>query len=234
MSYIIGLGGGRYSDGEMRNVAEYIVSLAKKDNPALLFVPTAGFDDINGDEDILDTYKDLGCSVDILFLTDESLTPADIENKIMGSDIIYVGGGHLKFLMDTWKKTGADRIFRKAHEAGIILSGYSSGMMCWFKEGYDDCAEDRSFMFVDCLGLLPFSSCPHFDGGNWYTFEDAVKGRGMPAIAADNGAAIFFDGEKCFTMQGNDGGEVYYISNGEKLLLERGKEIYLEEMKNKG
>lgn len=230
MSYIIGIGGGRYSDGEIVNIAEHIVSLSKKSAPKLLFVPTAGFDDINGDEDILDTYKSLGCTVDILFLTDESLTYEDIESRILGSDIIYVGGGNLKFLMDTWKKTGADKAFVKAHEAGVILSGYSSGMMCWFKEGYDDCAEDRSFMFVDCIGLLPFTSCPHFEGGSWYTFENAIRGRGIPGIAADNGAAMIFDGKKCCTMQGNDGGEVYYIKDGKKITLTRGEDHFLPEM----
>ena len=49
MGIIIGVGGGRYSDNEVLPIFEHIVSLAKKKNPSVLFVPTAGFDDINGD-----------------------------------------------------------------------------------------------------------------------------------------------------------------------------------------
>ena len=54
MGKIIAVGGGRYDDGEIKNILEYIASCAKKENPAVLFLPTAGFDDIEGDEHIRD------------------------------------------------------------------------------------------------------------------------------------------------------------------------------------
>lgn len=211
MGTIIGVGGGRYDDNEVLPIFEHIVSLSKKKNPSVLFVPTAGFDDINGDEHIFRLFIGLGCSVSALLLTDKSLTKAEIEDKILSSDIIYAGGGNLKFLMDTWKETGADEIFKKAYEKGIILSGYSSGSMCWFAEGYDDCGEDHAFMFVDCLGLLPYCNCPHFESDYWQGFTRAVKGREYSGIAVDNGAAIVYDNGKFYTLQGNDGGEVYYF-----------------------
>ena len=78
---------------------------------------------------------------------------------------------------------------------------------------YDDCGEGGSFIFVDCLGLLPYSSCPHFEGGKWWTFEPSLKGRKLPGIAAENGAAIFFTDGGCSVMHGNDGGSVYLIDN---------------------
>lgn len=211
MGIIIGIGGGRYDDNEVLPIFEHIVSLSEKKNPSVLFVPTAGFDDINGDEHIFKLFIGLGCSVSALLLTDKSLTKAEIEDKILSSDIIYAGGGNLKFLMDTWKETGADEIFKKAYEKGIILSGYSSGSMCWFAEGYDDCGEDHAFMFVDCLGLLPYCNCPHFESDYWQGFSQAIKGRKYSGIAVDNGAAIVYDNGKYYTLQGNDGGEVYYF-----------------------
>ena len=221
MGVIIGVGGGRYDDNEVLPIIEHIVFLSGKKNPSVLFVPTAGFDDINGDEHIFKLFIGLGCSVSALFLTDEALTKDEIKDKFLSCDIVYAGGGNLKFLMDTWKATGADKIFKKAYDRGIILSGYSSGSMCWFAEGYDDCGEDHSFMFVDCLGLLPFSNCPHFEGGNWPSFADAVKGRKYSGIACDNGAAIVYDNGRFYTLQGNDGGEVYYLDaeNDHKKIL---------------
>ncbi len=222
MSYIIGIGGGRYCDREVMPIFEHIVSLSGKKHPSVLFVPTAGFDDMDGDEHIFKLFIELGCSVSALLLTDESLTYCEIEERILSCDIVYAGGGNLKFLMDTWKKTGADKAFVKAHEKGIILSGYSSGSMCWFAEGYDDCAEDHSFMFVDCLGLLPYSNCPHYEGGNWGSFAQAVKGREYSGVAIENGAAIIFDGGRHYAICGNDGGEVFYLdknNNHEQVLL---------------
>lgn len=223
MGIIIGVGGGRYSDNEVLPIFEHIVSLAKKKNPSVLFVPTAGFDDINGDEHIFRLFIGLGCSVSALLLTDKSLTKAEIEEKILSSDIVYAGGGNLKFLMDTWRATGADEIFRKAYEKGVILSGYSSGSMCWFAEGYDDCGENHEFMFVDGLGLLPYCNCPHFESDYWQRFAEAIKGRALSGIALDNGAALVYDNGKYYTLQGNDGGEVYFFNKDkgyEKTLFE--------------
>jgi len=211
MGIIIGVGGGRYSDNEVLPIFEHIVSLSGKKNPSVLFVPTAGFDDINGDEHIFRLFIGLGCSVSALLLTDKSLTKAEIEEKVFASDIVYAGGGNLKFLMDTWKETGADKIFKKAYEKGVILSGYSSGSMCWFAEGYDDCDENHGFMFVDCLGLLNFCNCPHFESEYWQGFTQAVKGRKYSGIAIDNGAAIVYKNGEYYTLQGNDGGEVWLL-----------------------
>lgn len=211
MGVIIGIGGGRYSDGEVMPIFEKIVELCGKNNPKVLFVPTAGFDDMEGDEDIFALFEKLGATVSPLLLTDESLTYTDIENAILNCDIVYAGGGNLKFLMDTWKKTGADVAFRKAFEKGIILSGYSSGSMCWFAEGYDDCGENHEFMFIDCLGLLPYCNCPHYESDYCQGFKDAVKTRNLTGLALENGAAYIWDNGKVTTMCGNDGGKVYLM-----------------------
>ncbi len=209
MGIIVGVGGGRTDDNEILPIFEHIVSLSKKKNPSVLFVPTAGFDDINGDEHIFRMFIGLGCSVSALFLTDKSLTSEEIENKILSSDIVYAGGGNLKFLMDTWTETGADIIFRKAYEKGVILSGVSSGSMCWFSRGYDDCGENHEFMFVDCLGLLDYCNCPHFESDYWQVFTQAVKNQDLSGIAIDDGAALVFDNGNYYCINGNDGGEVY-------------------------
>lgn len=211
MGTIIGIGGGGYCDNEVLPIFEHIVSLSGKKNPSVLFVPTAGFDDINGDEHIFRLFIGLGCSVSALLLTDKSLTHSEIEDKILSSDIIYAGGGNLKFLMDTWKATGADEIFKKAYEKGIILSGYSSGSMCWFAEGYDDCAENHGFMFVDCLGLLPYCNCPHYESDYWQVFTQAVRQSSYSGLAVDNGAAVVYNNGRYYTLQGNDGGEVWLL-----------------------
>ena len=211
MGIIIGVGGGRYSDREVMPIFEKIVEICGKQNPKVLFVPTAGFDDMDGDEDIFALFEELGASVSPLLLTDKSLTYDAIEEIILSSDIVYAGGGNLKFLMDTWKKTGADKAFKKAYEKGVILSGYSSGSMCWFAEGYDDCGENHEFMFIECLGLLPYCNCPHYESDYWQPFKEAVKKRSFTGLAVENGAAYIWDNGKVTTMCGNDGGSVYLL-----------------------
>lgn len=213
MGTIMTIGGGRYDDGEILPVLKHLISLSGKAEPNVLYVPTAGFDYIIGDEVIFDSFRQFGCKVGTLFLTDFSLTPADIERKIMSADIVYVGGGNLKFLMNTWKMTGADKIFRKAYDKGIILSGYSSGAMCWCTEGWDDCGEDHSFMFIDCIDILPYCCCPHFDGSSWCNFSSEITTRKITGLAIDNGAAVVFKDDEIYALHGNDGGKAYFLSN---------------------
>ena len=212
MGKIIAIGGGRYDDGEIRNILEYIASCAKKENPSVLFLPTAGFDDIEGDEHIRDIFLGCGCSFDYLFLTDKTLTKDSIRNRILSADVIYVGGGNVEFMMNTWNETGASDALREAYEKGIIMSGYSAGAVCWFNEGYDDCGPDRSFIFCDCLGILPYSACPHFEGNGWYNFKDEIKTRPMSGIGIENGAALIFEDGKFSTMHGNDVGYVWHFN----------------------
>ena len=211
MGKIVAIGGGRYDNGEITNIIGDIVSLCDKESPKMLFLPTAGYDDVEGDQYMEQAFRDNGCTTDRLFLTDKTLTEEDVRNAILSADIIYAGGGNLEFLMNTWKETKADKYLREAYEKGIILSGYSSGAMCWFDSGYDDCGPDHSFVFIECLGILPFCNCPHFQGGNWPSFGEAIKTRDEYGIAVDNGAAIVFNEGEVYCVNGNEDGDVYFI-----------------------
>ena len=197
MGKIVASGGCSILDVEDRPMLDFIISSARKKEPSVLFLPTASFDR----EDDIGLYEErllsLGCSsLDVLYLTDESLTAEEIREKIIGADIIFAGGGNLKFLMDTWEKTNADKYLKEAFDNGTVLSGTSSGAMCWFERGYDDCGENGSFMFVDCLGFLPFCNCPHFENENWQSFKEAVKKQSLSGVAIDNTTALaFIDGE---------------------------------------
>lgn len=213
MGKIVCVGGGCYSDGEVYPIAQRIVELSGKKNPKVLFLPTAGFDDINGDEAIEEMFRHFGCEYSILLLTDKTLTEEEIASQILSADIVYAGGGNLKFLMDVWTQTKADKYLKEAYKNGTVLSGYSSGSMCWFDRGYDDCAEDHSFMFVDCIGLLPFCHSPHYESEYWQVFNDAVKTQSLSGVACDNGAALIWNEDHFETVNGNDGGDVYYFNS---------------------
>lgn len=225
MKKIVALGGGDYKVGEIQNIFEYIVSLAQKENPSVLFIPTAGFDDINGDEYIQQGFEKCGCKYDILFLTDEKRTAEDIGSVILGADIIYVGGGNVEFMMKTWRKTGADKYLVEAYNKGIVMSGYSAGADCWFRESYDDCLPGGEFMFCDGLDILPFCACPHYESPHWQTFKEAIKTRTLPGVAIEDGAAlIYLDGEFS-TMHGNDGGSVFLLKDGEEIQIDENPSI---------
>ena len=71
--------------------------------------------------------------------------------------------------------------------------------------------ENGSFMFVDCIGLLPYCYCPHFISERWQSFGTAVIGCRVSGIGAEDGAALIFKDGHFSAMCGNDGGSVFYF-----------------------
>ena len=171
------------------------VELTGKEHPNFLIIPTSAFDDYN--RGTLNVYSKLGCSVDLLLLTHACITEDIVREKIERADMIYVPGGNLKYLMEMWQKSGTDRYIRKAYENGALLFGSSAGSMCWFEEGFDNCAPYDEKMFTPGVGLRPYCICPHFNSENWKVFESEIKTRSISGIAVEDGAAL------CFTDEGN-------------------------------
>ena len=63
---IIAIGGGSISTGQTIKIDKFIVSLANKENPKLLFIPTASNDAMGYIDTIKEVYGNLGCIVDSL------------------------------------------------------------------------------------------------------------------------------------------------------------------------
>ena len=122
--------------------------------------------------------------------------PENLRELALSHDAILVCGGNTANMLAVWRTHGFDRILREAWEAGVVLFGWSAGMICWFEAGVTDSFGPELAGMRDGLGLLPGSACPHYDGEERrrpvYTrlVED-----GFPAgIALDDGAAARFDG----------------------------------------
>lgn len=213
MGKIVAIGGGNIADDEdLKRVRLHIYELCGKKNPRVLFVPTAAHDSHDDTPQVIGAFAQLGGSGEGLYLTDESLTYEQIEQAILGADIIYVDGGNLKFLMDTWNRTGATELMRQAYAKGTVLAGVSSGAMCWFDMGYDDCGENAEFMFIDCVGLIPGCNCPHFDSEYWQSFSPALKKlNSIDGIAVDNDAAFCENDGKYYIIKSDEGHTAYSL-----------------------
>ena len=74
MGKIVALGGGVFENGEVLPIIEKIYEICGKNNPSVLYLPTAGFDDMDDAEIILKPFKERSTTVNSLLLTDERLT----------------------------------------------------------------------------------------------------------------------------------------------------------------
>ena len=201
MGKIIGIGGGFNNEDEAK-LAGDIMEMTGKAVPNYLQIPTTGYD--SPDIHSVAYYSKMGCNTDILYLTHAYMTEEIIRQKIENADMIYVPGGNLKFVADTWRKTGADKYLKKAFDDGKVLFGSSSGSMCWFRQGFDDCGPQDSFMFVDALGLLPYNNVPHYEGAFWQTFNEYANKTPLSSICCENDTAIqYIDGKWSLRIAAN-------------------------------
>ena len=194
MGKIVAVGGG-FGGEHADFLVRCILSLCEKEKPNFLLIPTAGFDQYSNS--MISRFFNWGCNVDVLCLSHPYMTREIAAEKIERADIINVPGGNLRFLMGTWKNTGADDMLRKAYGDGKVLFGDSSGAMCWFKQGFDDCAPEGEFMTVECTGILPYMNCPHYESEWWQNFNSVAPTLPIPSIALENDVAICFENGRC-------------------------------------
>lgn len=206
MKKIIAIGGGEIGRPghkiETGKIDREIIRLSEKKNPKLLFIPTASSDS-DGYISVVENYfgKKLKCKIDTLFLIKQKNSKKEIENKILSSDIIYVGGGNTLKMMNLWRKNGLDKIFKKAIKKGVVLSGLSAGAVCWFKYASSDSKKfydpKANLIKVSGLNFISAVSCPHYDVEKDRKPELKIlmkKTKGV-AIALDNCCALEIIGD---------------------------------------
>jgi peptidase E len=153
-------GGGFYRDPENLELEKYILRQSGAESPRVAFLPTASGEPDHYVASFYTAFLKLGCRPSVL--TFFKRTP-DLRSFLLDQDVIYVGGGNTKSLLAVWRDWGAIEILREAWESGIVLTGVSAGAICWFEQGLTD-SFSEALRPLDCLGFLPGSCCPHYDG----------------------------------------------------------------------
>ncbi len=124
--------------------------------------------------------------------------PENLRELALSHDAIFVCGGNTANLLAVWRVHGFDGILREAWESGVVLSGWSAGMICWFEACVTDSFGPQLAGLRDGLGFLPGSACPHYDAEELRrpVYTGLVADGFPPGIALDNAAAARFDGSE--------------------------------------
>lgn len=153
-------GGGFYRDPENLALEKYVIKQSGAENARVCFIPTASGEPDHYVASFYAAFLKLGCRPSVL--TFFKRTP-DLRSFLLNQDVIFVGGGNTKSLLAVWRDWGTGEILREAWESGVVLTGVSAGAICWFEQGLTDSFSDK-LRPLNCLGFLPGSCCPHFDG----------------------------------------------------------------------
>jgi dipeptidase E len=153
-------GGGFYRDPENLGLERYIIKQTGAAEARVAFVPTASAEPDNYLVSFYTAFLKLGCRPSHLSFFKR--TP-DLRSYLLNQDVIFIGGGNTKSMLAVWRDWGVPEILREAWESGIVLAGVSAGAICWFDQGVTD-SWAGELRFLECLGVLPGSCCPHYDG----------------------------------------------------------------------
>jgi peptidase E len=195
---------------------DYVLGLAR--GRRLLYVPTAGREDASS---TVSWYDRLRGRAEMTHLHFFPWPPVDLRELALGSDVILVTGGNTANALAIWRTHGFDEILREAWEQGVLLTGWSAGMICWFEHGVTD-SFGPELAPMDCLGFLPGSACPHYDGEERrrpvYT---QLVADGFPAgVAADDDVALHYVGAELHeVVASREGATAYRVDpDGEERL----------------
>jgi dipeptidase E len=220
--HIVGLGGGCEQVEQTRLMWDYVLALTGKERPRILFLPTAVAD---SDAAIVWHYEQFAGRGELSHLKTFPWPPADLRELILSQDAIRVSGGNTANMLAIWRVHGIDALLREAWERGAVLWGASAGMICWFEAAVTD-SFGPQLAPMDCLGWLPGSACPHYDGEERRRprYHELVAA-GFPAgIAADDGVGLHFTGtEIAEIVTCRPGAAAYRVSrDGEERMEARG------------
>jgi peptidase E len=204
--------------GDPWSVYDYALELAGP-SPLLLWVGTAGAEDAAVALAVHDRFAG---RVDVRRVEFFPWPPPDLRELVLSAGAVVVGGGNTANMLAIWRVHGFDRLLREAWEQGVVLTGASAGMICWFEAGVTDSFGPQLHGMRDGLGFLPGSACPHYDAEELRrpVYRRLVDEGFPPGYAADDGVGLHFVGtELAEVVTARVGATAYRVEPGSETPL---------------
>jgi hypothetical protein len=172
------------------------LALTGKVRPRVCLVFTAGGDSSDHYAMSYEAFNAAGCEVTELKLFPQPSAVA--EERLCGSDLVWVGGGSVANLLALWRLHEVDLAMRAAWERGVILGGVSAGSLCWHVGGTTDSYGPTLRPVTNGLALLPYANGVHYDSEDQRRplLHDLLRSEVLPRIAyaTDDHTGIWYEG----------------------------------------
>ncbi|GIJ00241.1 peptidase E [Sediminihabitans luteus] len=215
------LGGGGFSMPDVAGdrgplLDDFLLSLARTDDPRVCFVGTASGDAAVYAERFLAAFEGRAQArvLSLFGSGPEGSITVDRLKEVLEQDVVYVGGGSTANLLALWRLHGLDTLLARAAARGTIMAGISAGMNCWYEGSSTDSFGPLAAL-PDGLGLLPGSACPHYLGeaDRRAGYRAMVAGGALgDGYAADDGVALLWrDGELVEAVSERPDGQAFRV-----------------------
>ncbi len=205
-----------------------VLGLTGKNRPRVCLVETASGDDVAYYAALYEAFNAAGCEVtDLRLFPQPSGSP---DERLGGSDLVWVGGGSVANLLALWRLHGVDEAMRAAWESGTILAGVSAGSLCWHTGGTTDSFGPLLQPVTNGLGLVPFANGVHYDSESQrrpllqqLMREGVLSPR---AIATDDHVGVLYENDEPvevltdFAVDPTTGPAAYYLELSSSGLVE--------------
>ena len=186
-----------------------LLSLTRRSQPRVLFVPTA-----SGDRDLYQlrffrAFARLACTTDVLPFFPYDMK-RDYAQSVCDADAVFVGGGNTVTMLAVWREFGFDTALRRAYEGDTVMAGISAGANCWFEHYVTDSVPGGGIR--PGLGWLSGTFCPHLDSEAWR--QPLLAAAALPALGAGEGVLALYENESF--------ADAFSASPGPALCLRRG------------
>jgi len=195
---IFAMGGGGFTMEPANPLLDdFVLSLARVEEPRVLFLPTASGDTTGQINAFKARFTDRACVPECLSLFRLRDSTRTLEETVLAHDILYVGGGSMRNLLAIWHAHGLDSLLVQAWREGRVLAGLSAGAMCWFQAGVTRSSGPPEP--IAGLGLLEGSLTVHADGEpeRLPVWLAGVRDGTLPGgWSLDDGVGLLFRGEQ--------------------------------------
>jgi len=228
MKRILAIGGGGFlMEDSPSPIDAFILRLTGKQRPRICLVATPSGDMPEHIDKFYAAFDNKQCEPSHLAFFRKpapgSVKLSEFVTHLLNQDAIFVSGGNTKSALGVWREWGLDKVFLRAHEAGVLLTGMSAGAMCWFEAGLTDSFWGAGYQPLQCLGILTGGCGVHYhsDGERRTRLFTAIEAGAIPSsVAIDDFAALLFeDGRAVRAFNWRAGAGVFQISlrNGKTL-----------------
>ena len=217
---------------ETKEIDQEIIRLSGKVKPRFLFIGTASRENETYYEAIKEIYEGLGAVVQQLSLDDFNEmheTKEEFINRIreiiLSADIIYIGGGNTKHMIEVWKDFYIVNILKEALADGSVLAGFSAGSYIMFKCNYE---------LIEGMNLISMVNIVHYDEKSEEKraeFKNTISEKKIPGIALDNGIALEVIDDSVRIIKAIKTASAYFVKpTGEEIELMEGEVYSLKEL----
>lgn len=183
-------GGGFLMDDTSGRQERWLLSLAHKSRPRVLWLGTASGDAATAQLKFYRAFSALDCQPTVLPFFPYDMK-CDYRHAVLDADLVYVGGGNTPAMLAVWREFDFDSALREAYDRGTVMAGISAGANCWFESYVTDSVPGGGVR--PGLGWLPGCFCPHLDGEAWR--QPVLAQQPAPSAGAGDGVVVLYEQE---------------------------------------